>query len=102
MKRRCEDGLRDYFADLCALHHLDWLVYERAGIKVDMSSAKAKTPKRLQEQLTEFVVGVSESIERINLLDNAAEIMVEYQRSLNVADAICTVQERHRRMSTPI
>ena len=98
MKHRCEEGLRDYFADLCALHHLDWLVYERAGIKVDMSSAKAKTPKRLQEQLREFVVGVSESIERINLLDNAAEIMVEYQRSLNVADAICTVQERHRRI----
>lgn len=98
MKRRCEDGLRDYFAELCAVHHLDWLTYERAGIKVDMASAKAKTPKKLREQLVSFVVGVAESVERIGSLEDAGEIMVEFQRSLNAADAICTVQERHRRI----
>lgn len=98
MKRRCEDGLRDYFAELCAVHHLDWLTYERAGIKVDMASAKAKTPKKLREQLVLFVVGVAESVERINLLDDAVEIMVEYQRTLDAAGAICAVKERHRRI----
>lgn len=65
MKRRCEEGLREYFAELCAVHHLDWLTYERAGIKVDMASAKAKTPKKLREQLVTFVVGVAESVDRI-------------------------------------
>lgn len=98
IKQDCEDGLRAYFDELCAVHHLDWLVYERAGIKVDMASAKAKTPKKLREQLAAFVVGVSESVDRINLLDNAEEIMVEFQRSLDAADAICTVQDRHRRI----
>lgn len=95
-KRRCEDGLRDYFAELCAVHHLDWLAYERVGIKVDMASAKAKTPTKLRRQLEEFVVGVSNSVDRINLLEDASEIMVEYQRTLDAADAICTVQERHK------
>lgn len=98
MKRRCEDNLRDYFAELCAVHHLDWLAYERVGIKVDMASAKAKTPKKLREQLAAFVVGVSDSVNRINLLDGADEIMVEFKKSLDAADAICTVQERHRRI----
>ena len=98
MKLRCEDGLQDYFAELCAVHHLDWLTYERAGIKVDMASAKAKTPKKLWEQLTAFVAGVAESVDRINTLEDPEEIMVEYQKSLNAADAICTVQERHRRI----
>lgn len=98
IKRRCEEGLRDYFAELCAKHHLDWLTYERAGIKVDMASAKAKTPKKLREQLTAFVAGVAESVDRINTLEDPEEIMVEYQKSLNAADAICTVQERHRRI----
>lgn len=98
MKRRCEEGLRDYFAELCAVHHLDWLTYERAGIKVDMASAKAKAPKKLREQLATFVVGVSDSVNRINELDSAEEIMVEFRRSLDAADAICTVQERHRRI----
>lgn len=97
-KRRCEEGLRGYFAELCAFHHLDWLTYERAGIKVDMASAKAKTPKKLREQLEAFVTGVAESARNISSLDDAAEIMEEYQRSLNSAGATFTVRERHRRI----
>lgn len=98
IKQRCEDGLREYFDELCAAHHLDWLTYERAGINVDMASAKAKTPKKLREQLVVFVVGVAEAVERISMLDEADEIMVEYQRTLDAAGAICAVQERHRRI----
>ena len=98
MKRRCEDGLREYFDELCAVHHLDWLTYERAGIKVDMASAKAKTPKRLREQLAAFVKDISENVSTISSMDNAGEMMVEYQRCLNFADAYDAVQERHRRI----
>lgn len=98
IKARCEDGLRDYFAELCAVHHLDWLAYEQTGIKVDMASAKAKTPKKLREQLSAFVAGVAESVDRINTLEDAGEIMVEYQKTLDAAKAICDVKERHRRI----
>ncbi len=98
MKRRCEEGLRDYFAELCAVHHLDWLAYERAGIKVDMASAKAKTPIKLRKQLTEFVVSVADSVDCIIALEDAGEIMAEYKRTLNASDAICIVQERRRRV----
>lgn len=96
IKKDCEDGLRDYFAELCAVRHLDWLTYERAGIKVDMASAKAKTPKRLREQLAAFVKDVFENVSVISGMNNAGEMMVEYQRCLNFADAYDTVQERHR------
>lgn len=99
IKQQCEEGLREYFAELCAVHHLDWLTYERAGIVVDMVSAKAKTPKKLREQLVRFVVGVAESVDRINSLEEyAGEIMVEYKLSLDAAAAICAVQERHKRI----
>lgn len=98
MKRRCEDSLREYFAELCAVRHLDWMTYEQAGIKVDMASAKSKTPKRLRDQLTAFVTQVGDSVDRINLLDDAEEIMVEYQQTLDAAGAICAVKERHRRI----
>lgn len=98
MKQQCEEGLREYFYELCAVHHLDWLEYERAGIKVDMASAKAKTPKKLREQLMAFVAGVADSVNRINSLDDAEEIMVEYRRTLDAACAICTVRDRHRRI----
>lgn len=99
IKKRCEDGLREYFAELCAVHHLDWLTYDRSGIKVDMASAKAKTPNKLREQLAAFVAGVAESVDRINTLEDAGEIMVEYQRTLDAAGAICAVKDRHQRIN---
>lgn len=98
IKRRCEDGLRDYFAELCAVRNLEWLSYERAGIKVDMASAKAKTPKKLREQLAAFVKGVSEDVNAISSMEHAEEIMVEYQRCLNFPDAFSAFDNRHRRI----
>lgn len=98
MKRRCEDGLREYFDELCAARHLDWLTYERAGIKVDMASAKAKTPKKLREQLEAFVDGVNTGVDIINSMDYSAEIMLEFKKHLDTTRAICDVAERHRRI----
>lgn len=98
MRHRCEEGLQDYFAELCAVRHLDWLEYERACIKVDMASAKAKTPTKLRKQLVEFVTRVADSVDRIMELDNAEEIMVEFKCSLDAADAICKVHERNQRI----
>lgn len=98
LKRRCEDGLRDYFEELCAVRHLDWLQYEWAGVKVDMVSAKAKTPTKLRKQLADFVTQIGDSVDRILQLDDSEEIMVEFKKSLDAAGAICAVQERNRRI----
>lgn len=97
-KRRCEEGLKDYFYELTAVHHLEWLEYERAGVRVDMASAKAKTPKKLREQIAKFVVGVSQDVDSIAVMDDADEMLVEYKRSLDTATAIRTVLERHKRI----
>ena len=98
VKRECEDGLRGYFDELRAANHVEFLKYEQAGIVIDMTSARQKTPKKLREQLVQFVARVASDVDRIAEMDNADEIMVEYQKSLNVADAIGTVLDRHRRI----
>ena len=98
VKRRCERGLRDYFAELCAAEHVEWLDYDRAGIVVDMASAKAKTPKKLREQITNFVTGVSRGVNLIASMDDAEEIMVEFKKTLDAAESISIVQDRHQRM----
>ena len=98
MKQHCENGLRDYFDELRAANHVEFLKFEQAGIVVDMASAKQKTPKKLREQLVQFVARVASDVDRIAEMDDAEEIMVEYQKSLNVADAIGTVLDRHRRI----
>lgn len=98
IKQRCEDGLREYFAELCEAEHLDFLRFEQTGVRVDLTSAKQKTPKKLREQLAAFVADVSRSADLIATMDDADEIMVEFKRTLNAPEAIGAVQERHRRM----
>ncbi len=98
IKKRCEDGLREYFDELCATHGLDWLTFERAGVKVDMASAKQKTPKKLREQLKEFVESVDMDCEAIANAQYADEVMAEYKRCLRYSEAVATVQARHQRM----
>lgn len=100
MKQRCEDELREYFSELCAAQHVEWLGYERAGVRVDMASARQKTPKKLLEQLVQFVSRVSSDVERISEMEGAEEILVEYKRTLNAVDAIGVVHERHRRIES--
>lgn len=95
-KRRCEEGLRAYFSELCGVRHLDWLKYEQAGVRIDMASAKAKTPLKLRKQLAEFVARVNDGVNLINSMEDAEEIMVEFHRTLDAAQAIGTVKERHR------
>lgn len=101
LKQRCEAGLRDYFSELCIANGLEWLTYERAGVRVDMASAKAKAPLRLRKQLKEFVEGVKGSVDAISKADpeDAAELMDEYKQTLNLSAAMLTVQDRRRRIA---
>lgn len=98
IKRHCEDGLREYFDELCAAHGIDWLKYEQAGIKVDMASAKQKTAKKLRQQAADFVSRVNQDAETIAQMDDADELMAEYKRRLNLPEAFSAVQDRHRRI----
>lgn len=98
IKKQCEGRLMQYFSELCAVNHLDFVRWEQVGIKVDMTSAQQKTPKKLMEQISDFVRRVSDETSMISRMDNSEEIMVEYQKTLNAADAIGIVQDRHRRI----
>lgn len=98
MKRECEAGLREYFTELCMAHNIDFLSFEQTGVVVSMADAKAKTqpPKKLREQLAQFVARVEQDVALISSMDDADEIMVSYKIRLNVAEAVGFVQERHR------
>lgn len=98
IKNKCEESLREYFDELCVAHHVEWLTFDRCGIKVDMASAKSKNPKKLKEQILDFVVRVSNDVTTISWNENADELLVEYKRSLNFTEAMQTVLERHRRI----
>lgn len=98
IKQRCEDALREYFTELALANGVSWLQYEQLGIRVDMASAKQKTPKKLRDQIAATVGHVAKTVDQIADMDDAEEILVEYKRSLDIGNALATVQERHRRI----
>lgn len=97
-KQRCEQLLRSYFDECCVAYNVDFIRFEQAGIKIDMASAKAKTPKRLMEQVRSFVETVGEQTQMIMQLPEAEEVMVEFKQSLNAAAAIGAVSSRKKRL----
>ena len=98
MKENCEAGLREYFAELCEANNVDFLRYEQAGVKVDLTAARAKKPTKQRNQLEQFVLGIACDLRMISKMDDAEEIMVEYKRNLSVAKSVAAVQERHHQI----
>lgn len=97
-KDDCECRLRLHFDELCRVHGVDFLRFEQAGIKIDLASAKAKTPKKLMDQLGDFVAGVAVGMDQIRQMQDRDEIMAEFKTCLNVGQAVATVQNRHRQI----
>lgn len=98
IKARCEERLRDYFDELCELENVDFITYEQCNVKIDMVSAKQKTPKKLMEQIHAFVSRIASETRAIGKMQDAPEIMAEYKETLNMAAAVDRVTLRRKRI----
>lgn len=100
MKERCESGLREFFYEYAEANGISFLKYEQAGVVVSMADAKAKTqpPKKLKDQIENFILQVCMDVDMILNLEDAPEILTEYKQTLNASLAISTVTERHRKI----
>lgn len=94
VKRECEDSLRAYFTELCQAKGIHWLPFERAGVRVTMALADQKEPRRAKEQIFGFVQRVDQDLAAISGMEDSAEILVEYEQTLDVATAISRVNSR--------
>ena len=78
--------LLGYFRELCAVNEIDFLSFGQTGVKVDMASARAKTPKKLMEQIKLKVDGVAQEV--VDAADGAIEIpQAGTKHSVNVSVA---------------
>lgn len=98
LKGRVEQEAKDYFYELCAAEHVEWLAWGQSGITVTMTDARQKTHKSLREKITTFVTGVARGVEAISGMEDAEEILAEFKHCLDAATAIRIVQERHERI----
>ena len=105
LKQKCFDGLSDYFDELLAVKNLDGLMnLNRAlsitGLKIGMSDANAKTPKKLMTALRDFVERVARDYQTIDSMnsDTGMAVEAEYKRNgCDLSAAIRTVNERMER-----
>ena len=101
LKSACIDKLKTYYAELCAAEGIDWLPFMRAmqkgNIKISLADSKTRQPRKLMDALAQVVSQVALDRERIEGMEDAAEIMAEYKISLDVGAAIAAVQDRRKR-----
>lgn len=98
IKSACEATLKSYFEELAAAEHVEWLTWDRLGLKIDLTSARQKSHAKLREKVADFVCGVAQCVETISHMDDADEIMAEFRQCLSIGQALAIVQERHQRI----
>lgn len=80
-----------FFAEYAASKGIDFLQFDRADIQVLLSSSM----KSLKSAAEKFIDRVVEELALVDTQEHKEEILVEYKKSLNVANAITAVTRRH-------
>jgi len=91
-KKRLEDGAREYFEEYMASKNIDFIKFERLGLKVGLSD----NPTKLKKQITAFIDKIVDDLNLIETQEHKAEILVEYKQTLNVSQAITSVTNRFK------
>jgi len=84
-----------YFYEYLLSKDIDFIGFEQTGITITLTASK----KALKEACKAFVDKVVEELALIETQENKAEILVEYKKSLNVAQAITTVSNRMKEIA---
>jgi hypothetical protein len=106
LKDRCRAELQTYFAEICMVHGVDFLTLDQAlcigKVKITLADAQAKTPRKLQDAISNAVAIVATDMDRITATYQddgiAAEVLDEYKRCFDVGKAAEIVAGRRRRV----
>lgn len=94
LKSDKEKAIRDYFSELCKANNLPWLRFEQMGLKIGLSTSV----NGVKTTLTATVLKIAEEVQELSLHEDAAELLVEYKKSLNVALALSTIRARQEQI----
>ena len=87
-------AVQAYFYELCKANNLPWLRFEQMNLKIGLSTSV----NGVKTALTATVLKIAEEVQELSQHENAAELLVEYKKSLNVALALSTVRARHEQI----
>ena len=96
VKRNCREELEGYFQELCQALHIDFVAFDQTGVVVDMATANLKDPKKARNTIHDFLNRVEDDLRTIATVENSADILAEYRKSLSLSAAIAAVNERRK------
>lgn len=82
--------LKAYYNELCEAENIDFIPFEKTGIKVNLSS----TMTSLKEEASNFINRVKDDLSLIDTMEYKAEILVRYKQTLNVSESIREINEQ--------
>lgn len=91
LKAEKEAEIREYFNEYAAAAGVDFVPFERLGLNVTMAASK----KSLRDAVKNSLDRIAADLESIYASDHVDELLVEYKKSLSLADAMLTVKRRH-------
>ena len=89
IKQQKEDDVRAFFNELTSGFGLDWLKFEQLNLKVTLTC----TPKAIKAAITQSVTKIVRDCAALEENPDRDEIMVEYQKSLDLGSACQIVQQ---------
>jgi hypothetical protein len=90
LKAQKKESLSLYFKELCEMEQIDWLTFDQLGIEVTLSTSE----KKYKEDILSKVQKIVDDINLISTETYAAEMIVEYKKTLNASQAIQQVRLR--------
>lgn len=90
LKSEKKEKVVKYFKEYAEALGIDFVSFGQVGCNITLSVSE----KKLKEQVKAFLDKVMDDISLISAQEHKSEILVEYKRSLNVSQAIMTVNER--------
>ncbi len=90
IKAEKRERVQVYFTELCKAEGIDFVSFEKVVPEVNLST----TEKKYKEQCNEFIARVQDDIKLISTEEHQAEILAEYRKTLNSAQAITAVRQR--------
>lgn len=92
LKDKKEKEVKDYFEEYKKANNIDFIDYKQIGIKVGLSDSM----KSLKEQVKQFIDQSVDDLKLIDTQEHKTEILVEYKQTLNVSNAITSVNNRFK------
>lgn len=84
--------VESYFNEYAKSKNIDFVTFADAHINVTMSASK----KSLMAGAKAFIDGIGDDLELIDTQEHKEEILVEYRKTLNAANAITSVSKRRK------